>query len=59
MLIVVTDGHTLNPGDLSWEEIETFGDLIVHDRTPVSFIVERCKDAEIVLTNKVPFTKET
>jgi glycerate dehydrogenase len=59
MNIVVTDGYTLNPGDLSWERVSAFGELTVYDRTPVDLIVERCKDADIVLTNKVPFSKET
>lgn len=57
--IVVTDGYTLNPGDLSWEQIETFGELIVYDRTPNELIVERCREADIVLTNKVPFNEAT
>ena len=59
MKIVVTDGYALNPGDLSWEKIKTFGELEVFDRTPVELIVERCKDADIILTNKVPFNKTT
>jgi glycerate dehydrogenase len=59
MLIVVTDGYALNSGDLSWEQIEAFGELAVHDRTPENLIVERCRDADIVLTNKVPLSKET
>lgn len=59
MKIVITDGYTLNGGDLSWDKISYFGDLIVYDRTPVELIIQRCKDADIVLTNKVPFTKDT
>jgi glycerate dehydrogenase len=59
MKIVVTDGYTLNGGDLSWEKVSSFGELILYDRTPVELITERCKDANIVLTNKVPFTKDT
>lgn len=59
MKIVITDGYTLNGGDLSWDKISYFGDLIVYDRTPVELIIQRCKDANIVLTNKVPFTKDT
>ena len=55
--IVVTDGYTLNPGDLSWEQIESLGELTVYDRTKPSAIVERCRDANIVLTNKVPFNE--
>jgi glycerate dehydrogenase len=59
MKIVITDGYTLNPGDLSWEEIKDFGEVIVYDRTAIKQIEERCKDADIILTNKVPFSKET
>jgi len=59
MKIVVVDGYTLNPGDLSWNMLSAFGELIVYDRTPIELIVERCKEATIVLTNKVPFSKET
>ncbi|MCS3799123.1 D-2-hydroxyacid dehydrogenase [Niastella sp. OAS944] len=53
--IVVTDGYTLNPGDLSWKQIETLGELTVYDRTKPDELIDRCKDAAIVLTNKVPF----
>jgi len=59
MKIVVTDGYTLNPGDISWDAIKALGELIVYDRTPADKIVERCSNAEVVLTNKAPFTKET
>ncbi|GAC1450921.1 MAG: D-2-hydroxyacid dehydrogenase [Chitinophagaceae bacterium] len=57
--IVVTDGYTLNPGDLSWERIKTLGELEVFNRTPAELIVERCREAGIVLTNKVAFNKTT
>lgn len=53
MKIVVLDGYSVNPGDLSWNEIEKLGDLTVYDRTSPESIVERIKDADIVLTNKV------
>lgn len=52
MKIVVLDGYTLNPGDLSWEALGKLGDLIVYDRTPLELVVERSADAEIILTNK-------
>ena len=52
MKIVVLDGHTANPGDLSWEKLAAMGDLQVYERTPPEFVVERAKDAEIVFTNK-------
>ncbi|OEH85098.1 glycerate dehydrogenase [Desulfuribacillus stibiiarsenatis] len=62
MKLVVLDGYTLNPGDLSWDGLQNFGDLTVYDRTPVNSqeeIVERAADAEIIFTNKTPLTKET
>lgn len=59
MKIVVLDGYTLNPGDLSWDELGALGEITVYDRTPVGKIAERIGDAEIVFTNKTPITKET
>jgi glycerate dehydrogenase len=59
MKIVVTDGHTLNPGDLDWEKITAFGDLVVYDRTPKDQIIERCREAVIVLSNKTAFDRNT
>jgi glycerate dehydrogenase len=50
--IVVLDGQTLNPGDLSWDEIAALGSLEVHERSAQVEIVPRARDAEIVLTNK-------
>jgi glycerate dehydrogenase len=58
MKIVVLDGYTLNPGDLSWNAMKELGELVVYDRTPVDKIVERINDAEVILTNKVILTKE-
>lgn len=52
MKIVVLDGHTLNPGDLSWREIEVLGTLTVYERTKNKDIIERAQDAEVILTNK-------
>jgi glycerate dehydrogenase len=54
MKLVVLDGYTLNPGDLSWDGIKKIGNLEVHDRTPESLILERCRGAEIIFTNKTP-----
>ncbi|MFM9081125.1 MAG: D-2-hydroxyacid dehydrogenase, partial [Opitutaceae bacterium] len=51
MKIVVLDGHALNPGDLSWDEISAFGQLTVHPRTAETDIVARAAGAEVVLTN--------
>lgn len=52
--IVVLDGYTLNPGDLSWDALKALGNCTIYDRTAAGDVVERCKDADIVLTNKVP-----
>ncbi|WP_224957398.1 D-2-hydroxyacid dehydrogenase [Geomonas subterranea] len=52
MKIVVLDGYTLNPGDNPWDEVAAFGELVVHDRTPEELVLERCRGAQIVLTNK-------
>ena len=59
MKIVVLDGFTVNPGDLAWNDLKELGDLTVYERTPKELIVERCKGAEIVLTNKVVLDAET
>lgn len=58
MKIVVLDGYTLNPGDLTWKGLENIGQLTVYDRTPESKIIDRIGDAEIVFTNKTPLTRE-
>lgn len=55
MKIVVLDGFAGNPGDLSWEEIKSLGECTIYDRTAPEEKLERVKDAEIILTNKVPF----
>lgn len=57
--IVVLDGFTLNPGDLSWGPINSHGDVIVYDRTTPSEIIDRCLECEIVLTNKVDLSGDT
>ena len=59
MKIVVTDGYTLNPGDLSWQSIEAFGELTVYERSLENSLVERCSEADIILSNKTVFGKET
>lgn len=55
--IVVLDGHTLNPGDLSWEALESLGDCTVFERSNPSQVVPRAAGAEIVLTNKTPLDR--
>jgi glycerate dehydrogenase len=52
MKIVVLDGFTLNPGDLSWDGLKALGACEIHDRTPPAQVVPRAKDAQAVLTNK-------
>ncbi|MGL5721969.1 MAG: NAD(P)-dependent oxidoreductase, partial [Brevinema sp.] len=59
MKIVVLDGFTLNPGDISWKSLESLGNVTVYDRTPDSLIVERAKDADVLFTNKTPISKDT
>ncbi len=60
MKIVILDGYTENPGDLSWDGFEKLGKLTVYDRTADSMeIVERIGDAQVVYTNKTPITKKT
>lgn len=61
MKIVVLDGYTENPGDLSWDGLAALGELTVYDRTPLSDtaeIIRRIGDAEVVFTNKTPLTRE-
>src|SRR5260370_8069220 len=58
MNVVVLDGFTLNPGDLSWKELESFGKCEIHDRTPPEKVVARACAAEIVLSNKTILTRE-
>ena len=59
MKIVVLDGFTLNPGDLSWSGLEQLGSVTVYDRTPKEEIIARIGDADAILTNKTPISAET
>lgn len=59
MNIVVLDGYTLNPGDLSWNDLRSLGSCTVHNRTDAAEIIHRAREAQIILTNKTPVTKET
>jgi glycerate dehydrogenase len=52
MRIVVLDGYTLNPGDLSWDSLQALGDCTIHDRTAEGDVLTRAAEAEVVLTNK-------
>jgi len=57
--IVVLDGYTENPGDLSWAGLEKLGELTVYDFTPPELVDERIAEAEAVYTNKTPLTRKT
>jgi len=58
MKIVVLDGHTLKPSDLSWKGLKALGECTIYDRTPASATFERAQGAEIVLTNKTVLSAE-
>lgn len=58
MKIVVLDGYTLNPGDLSWDQLFTLGEVVLYDRTPYEKILQRAGEAEVLITNKTPLTEE-
>lgn len=57
MKIVVLDGYTLNPGDLSWDGLRALGDTVIYDRTLPDKTIERIGDAEVVFTNKTVLNK--
>ena len=62
MKLVVLDGYTENPGDLSWKGLEALGELTVYDRTSYTespLIAQRIGDAEIVIMNKTPISRAT
>lgn len=58
MKIVILDGITINPGDLSWHELESIGDVMVYDRTTDEELVSRIGDSEVIFTNKCKITGE-
>ena len=58
MKSVVLDGYVLNPGDLSWDKLKNLGEVVLYDRTPAVKIIERSIGAEVLITNKTPFTDE-
>lgn len=59
MKAVILDGYTTNPGDLSWEWLEKACELTVFDRTAEEDIIPRCKNCDIIITNKTPLSKQT
>ncbi len=58
MKIVVLDGHTLNPGDLNWDELKALRNCDIYDRTPPDQVIQRAADAELILTNKTIVSRE-
>ena len=58
MKIVITDGHAVNPGDLSWDFLNHFGEVTVYERTPAEEVIPRICDADIILINKAPITRQ-
>jgi len=56
--IVVLDGYPLNPGDLSWQKLEELGEVVVYPRTAPEEVIERAKDADIIIINKVKIEAE-
>lgn len=59
MKIVVLDGYAANPGDLSWDALKDLGECVIYDRTAPAELLERAKDADVLLTNKVVISAET
>lgn len=58
MKIVELDGYAANPGDLSWDGLKELGDFVLYDRTNSEDVVERAKDADAILINKIKITDE-
>lgn len=59
MQLVITDGYTLNPGDLSWDNFHKLGEVKYYDRTPPDQVTERCRGANVIITNKTPVNAAT
>ncbi|MDO4459938.1 MAG: D-2-hydroxyacid dehydrogenase [Clostridia bacterium] len=58
MNIVILDGKTTNPGDISWEPLETLGNLTIYDDTPAELVTERAKDADAVIINRIVMSRD-
>lgn len=56
--IVILEGHAVNPGDLSWDAYREFGELTVYDRTPAEEVIERSKDADVLIVNKTRLNED-
>ncbi|GAA4468286.1 D-2-hydroxyacid dehydrogenase [Nibrella saemangeumensis] len=59
MHIVVLDGYTLNPGDLDWSPLESLGTVAIHDRTAADQVLDRARDATVLLVNKLVLNRQT
>ncbi len=59
MKIVATGDYMFNSGDVSWQAVKALGEFTTYERTPAELVVERCRDAEIILINKTPLSRET
>ncbi len=59
MRIVVLDGSAANPGDIDWNELSSLGELTVYDVTPQELLLERAADAEVAITNKTVFDRDS
>ena len=59
MRLVILDGYTTNPGDVDWGRLKSLGELTIYEKTLEHEIVERARDADIVITNKTPLSGET
>ncbi len=55
---VILDGYTENPGDLNWDYLESVFNLTVYDRTPKELVIERSKNADVLIVNKVAITRD-
>jgi len=58
MKLVVLDGYAMNPGDMSWNRLDAFGEITVYDRTPKDQTINRIQDADVVFTNKTPLRRD-
>lgn len=58
MKIVITDANAVNPGDLSWDFLNKYGQVVVYPRTPEELAIQRLRDADIILINKTPITAQ-
>jgi glycerate dehydrogenase len=58
MRIIVLDGYTLNPGDLSWDALKEYGEVVIYDRSPAGKVLERAAGAEALFTNKTPLGED-